>query len=532
MSFLLCLVLTCNGDEPVIPPTDGFDHLRPTISTFTAYRTLTAITDGLVYGGEDVRLAVEAVSHALPASCGLDEGEVIGDNLTYTFSSIPPQGIQAPGLFSQASTPPNEAMWRVPDLTEYDNGEGLIYVIKVLVYDECLDTQSTGSLTLRAFANQGMPDVTNELVEGKIGAGVYTTQLANANGLYEIEKGNEWRISITALSRTLRSVCSNRGVAEGKELLYSWNCANPSVELSSDLDPTIASIARFTVSGPIQAGTIFDIEGRIEDACTGTSVTRTYSFIVIEAPRITSLTGTANGVNLTYDTYFDTYTAVPGDKVVLTATAESKDENLCVSKGISPVLDWSWEETNGTIPVIAPDFEQYPTPYNMSSIDFVVPVAPNGTEYVFKCTVLDRCCGLEDFELARLMIIVPPTATIDFVHLNMWPAIPALLSGRYEVRANDRLDIRVSALEASDTAFCGARGISIDPPIQYTWSNPWNMLVLDYDSVPSTAYCDLSFYVPSEVVPVEVDLHCVVKDLCNGLTGEVVLPFSVIEGPE
>jgi hypothetical protein len=529
-SLMGCLSLTCKGDnEPITPGPDEYDPTRPTISSFVALRDGAPVQDSVVYSGEDIGLTVHATSHAFPASCGLSEDEVVTNNLLYTFNSLPPNGVDAPGVFSQATPPSNTAVWRVPNLSAYDTGEGLLYALRVTVFDECLSNESTGSITLRAFADQGPPEITATMVRSGINTSTTAIEEIDANGFYEVEKGDQCRISVTAASRTSPSVCLNRGVAEGDELEYVWSTTNTTVKLTFESNPTHADSAEFAVPASMSPGDTFPIQCRIEDACTETIATSSFNFIVVGAPRIENLSGTANGASLAFDPYFDDYLVLPGDKVILTATAEVLDQDLCESKGIHPDLSWKWEELSGSTPAIAPDFEPQPVPNDISTIEFVIPVATNGTQYAFQCTVTDRCNGLVDSEIARFLVIVPPTASLLSVQRNANVIQPNPANGRYEVQASDSIQIRAGGAAASTTTFCHERGISASPPVQYYWTNPWDLLTLNYQAVPATAYCDLMFIVPANAVPYDVNMHCRVKDLCNDLAVELTVPFRIVE---
>jgi hypothetical protein len=527
---LVIFGLTCNGDEgPTTPGPAAFDPSRPTIESFTAARGGEAIEDGIVYGGEDIELIVEAISHAFPASCGLSESETVEGNLLYEFKSNPPEGVDAPGLISQATPPSNVALWRVPDLTTYDPGEGLVYILDVAVTDECLGNQTAGLLSLRAFANQGAPKITDRLVQSAVDSGDPVTEQLDRNGLYEVERSDECRITLTAESKTSASICANRGVAEGDELLYIWNSPTTEIDLAFDEDPTEARIADFDVPIQLPIGDIFRVECEIRDACTGTASSATFRFIVVGAPQITSLAPSANDAPLAYDPFFDTYEVLPADKVVLTAGAEVMDDALCDSKGIHPDLLWDWQELTGSNPSVVPEFEPLPIPNDTSSIEFVVPAAENGTEYEFRCIVTDRCNSLTDRETARFLVIVPPEAALTFVECNSEIISPAPKSGRYEIQAGDTVRVRVTASAASSSSFCQERGVSHSPPVLYDCSDPWNLLVLNYHPTPSLEYCDVVFVVPENAPPLEASLSCRIEDLCNELVTELEVPFEVVE---
>jgi hypothetical protein len=531
MSLLIgSLSIRCNSDKaPVTPEPEPYDSSKPTIQSFIAKRGTTDIKDGIVYSGEDINLAVSAVSHAFPVSCGLGENDVVEGNLMYGFTSEPPSGVPAPGAITQGTPPSSQALWRVPNLDAYDSGGGILFNLKVKVSDQCLGNYSTGSITIRAFANQGTPRVTNTVVQSSINTGSPVTEEIDANGFYEIEKSDECHISVTAESRTLPSICTNRGINEGDELKYSWSSTDPTIELSAGFDPTQAKMVDFTVPVSISVGTKFSINCRIEDACTGTVSNAEYKLLIVGAPEITSLTGTANGAGLVFDPYFDNYEVQPGDKIILTATGDIMDDTLCDSKGINPDLMWGWKELSGTKPAINPEYETLPFQNSVSTIEFVIPVVSNGTKYSFEAKVTDRCNLLTDSMKANFVVIVGPVASVTYVKSGSETITPSPENGRYEIHANDTVEIRITADAASESAFCTQRGISLSPPVQYSWSNPGNALVLNYPVTPDTLFSDLIFVVPFDAPHYEVDMHCVVTDLCNGLTTELTLPFKVIE---
>lgn len=527
--FLAFFILTCNGDgSPTIPGPPDYDPFRPTIESFTAQRNGEVLEDSIVHSGEDITVVVQASSHAFPQSCGLDEGETVEGNLHYTFTSFPPVSSPAPGLISQESPPDNEAVWRIPNLDAYDLGEGLLYKIQVDVLDECLDLVTTGNLSLRAFANEGPPVITDILVRGDINSSSPVTELLDQNGFYEVERADECRIDITAESRTSSQVCDNRGVPDGEELRYEWSSPWPDINLSYDQDPTRADSVDFDIPVTIDWGETFDIICRVVDRCTLTSTSQIFRFVAVGQPRITSLTGTANWESLVYDPFFDTYKVQPTDEIILTARGIIRDDNLCNAKGISPDLEWLWEELTPSLPVIEPEFDPLPILNDTSVIQFIVPAAANGTQYEFRCTVTDRCNGLTDTETADFLVIIPPVAGLTSVQASSVLIEPATDSGKYEVQPGALMEIRVTGSAYSQTEFCEARGISASPPVQYFWENPWDLLVLNYDSFPSVGYCDLLFVVPWDTPPIDVNLHCRVKDLCNGLVTQVVVPFRVL----
>lgn len=528
---LVALGLTCKGDDnPTTPPPAPYDPSRPTIESFNATRGGETIEDGIVYGGEDIGLVVQATSHAFPQSCGLAEGEVVEGNLLYEFISHPPEKVPAPGLISQASPPSNRALWRVADLGEHDAGEGLVYILSVKVTDECLGNETTGNLALRAFADQGAPKITNKLIQSAVNSADPVTEQLDQNGFYEVERADECRISITADSRTYASVCANRGVPEGEELHYIWHSEAPEINLSFDEDPAKAVSADFDIPVWLPIGDTFPVQCEVRDACTQTVSMATFDFIVVGAPRITSFSPTANEFPLEYDPFFDDYEVLPADEIVLSAVAEVMDDKLCDSKGIHPDLLWDWKELTDSEPIIAPDFDPLPEPNNTSSIEFVVPAVDNGTEYAFECTVTDRCNSLTDEETARFLVIVHPEATLTSVERNSEVIGPAPETGRYEVQASDTVKVRVTASAASSSGFCQERGVSHSPPILYSWSDSWEYLSLNYHPTPSVDYCDVVFVVPENAPPVEAELLCRVKDMCNELITEVRVPFEVVEG--
>jgi len=524
------LNLTCNGDgSPTVPEPVPYDPSRPTIDSFTAQRNGATIDDDIVYSGEDIGLVVRATSHALPRSCGLDESETVEGNLLYTFTSAPPDGVPAPGLISQASPPDDRAVWRVPILDDYDTGDGVLYVLKVRVYDECLGNQANGSQTLRAFADQGSPTVSATRIESWFVGGSPAQEDLDPNGYYEVEKGNECRITVTAQSRTSGTICANRGVPEGDELRYEWSSSYSPINLSHDQDPPRASVARFDIPAPISVGDTFQIVCDIVDACTGTASSAIFRFRVVGKPGITSLDANSGGNPSEYDPYFDTYVVRHGQEIILTASGETLDADLCDLKGISPDLEWSWEELGGSIPSLAPQYNPFPVPNSRSTIQFVVPAASNGTEYSLECTLTDRCNGLTDSEIVRFLVIVPPDARITFVKRGTTEISPSQDSGRYEVGRGDTVTVRITSDAKSGTGFCEARGVSMSPPVQYYWIDPWgDLLILNYEAFPTETYSDLVIVVPAYAPPMNVNLTCRVKDLCNKLVTQISVPFRIL----
>ncbi len=528
--FATLLGLTCNGEGTTTPgPPEPYDPFRPTIESFSASRNDAPLDDDLVYGGEDIVLTVTATSHAFPQSCGLGENDVVEGNLTYTFVSNPPEDVPAPGLLSQATPPSNEALWRVPNLTDYDTGEGLVYILEVTVYDQCLGVESTGSLTLRALADQGPPNIQTVLVESSVNSTTPVTEELDKNGLYEVERSDKCRITITASNRTFPSVCANRGVADGEELVYQWDSSIAEINLTYNEFPSRAVAADFDVPMDVMPGQIFTVECLVRDMCSGTSTTVSCRFIAVHPPRITSLDGTQNGGPLLYDPFFDVNETIPGDEIILTATGMVLDPNLCDSKGIDPDLLWDWLEINESIPALAPSFDPTPIPNDSSTIEFVTPAALSGTVYRFQCTITDRCNGLTDSEATAFLVIVHPIAELSFVEQNSVVIEPEIATGRFHVFAGDTVRIRVWGSAASGTGFCEARGVSQSPPLEYWFSNPWDVLILNYDPLPSEEHCDLELVVPGYAPQVDADLTCRVTDLCNELVTELVIPFRVVE---
>ena len=532
--FILILLLmvsglTCNGDsDPASPPDEPFDPYKPEIEKFTASRGKDSVADNIVFSGEDIDLSVQAVSKAWPQSCGLDEGDVVKNNLIYTFSAIPPKGFDAPGLFSQATPPSNKATWRVPNVSGFDPGEGVIYTIKVMVFDQCLGSGNTGSITLRVFANQGPPLISSIKVESIIGSSPPTTETINKNGFYEVERGDRCRITVNALNRSYPSVCANRGIKDNEELLYSWETSHSSIELDYDEFPPRASKAEFNVPSVIPTGGKWSVTCTVTDACAGTEVKATFRFIVVAAPKITGIDCTVNGNIATENPYFDTYEVLPGDKVILIAYGVVMDDSLCDSKGIHPDLLWNWKETNKSTPSISPIYEPIPNPNDRSRFEFVVPAASNGTKYNFVCTLTDRCNELTDTGTANFTVIVPPSAVLTSVKRDSTNLSANIETGKYHVSPGDHMIIRISAASASSSSFCTTRGVSQNPPLYYDFILPWeNVPVLNYNPMPSSDYCDLEFIIPSYTPPLDADLGCVVTDLCNELVAEIVIPFRV-----
>jgi hypothetical protein len=318
-------------------------------------------------------------------------------------------------------------------------------------------------------------------------------------------------------------------VAEGEELEYAWISSDPAINPTFESDPVKAQTAEFDVPVSVSMGNVFKVECRIEDACTGALTILPLDFIVVGAPVVQSIVGTADGSPLHFDPFFATNLVLPGDDITLTATAEIMDLSLCNEKGIHPGLQWDWTELTGSTPIITPEFNPLPVPNEMSAVKFIVPAASNGTEYSFRCTVSDRCNGISDTETEMFTVIIPPQASLTSVKRNSTTVGPNPGTGRYEVLPNDVVEIRVTATASSDSTFCEERGVSTSPPVRYTWSNPLNMLVLNYSQVPSTGWCDLLFVVPSNAPPSAVDLTCTAQDMCNELTSQVRVPFRVLE---
>jgi hypothetical protein len=529
IAFFSVLNLTCNSSKSPLDPTVPFDPIKPTIEDFGPYRGSDKITDDLVYSGEDIKLMVQAVSHAWAISCGLGEDDVVENNLIYSFDSVPPENVPAPGVFSQATPPSNEALWRVPDLTNYDSGEGLLYLLRVTVYDECLEKQSTGKMTLRAFANEGPPVVTDQLVRSDINSGSPATEDIDQNGYYEVERADECRINITAASRTSDPICANRGVEESEELSYRWTSTRTDINLTFGENEFIADDADFDIPVTIAAGETFNVTCSITDNCTGTVTDSTYKFIVVAEPVITSIKGTSNGINLDYDSFFDLFQVQPKDEVVFTGYAILTDSGLCDAKGISPGLQWDWQETTGTKPTLNPEFEPLPVPNGESTIDFKVPAVENGTKYNFHTTVTDRCNSLTDEDDSTFMVIVPPDVEYTFVEVNSIIVNPSATTGRYEIYPGDTIRIRVTGTQMSDSSFCQERGIGGLPSLKYEWDNPYDLLNLNYIPVPSLEHSDLIFVVPDNIPPLEMDLTGRITDQCNELVTQMMVPFEVLE---
>jgi hypothetical protein len=522
--------LTCNNNNPTEPWEEPFDPYRPKIDGFAASRAGSALTDGICFSGEDIDLAVQATSKAFPVSCGLDEGDVLQGNLIYYFSAVPPQGFNAQGLFSQATPPSNEALWRVPNVADIDTGEGVVYTLKVIVYDQCLASQNTGSITLRVFADQGPPLISTTVVESAVNTGSPEAEEVDKNGLYEVERGDKCRISITAINRSYESICGNRGIKENEELLYAWDSNLADIGLTCDEFPARASIAQFDVPSILMIGHTWSVTCLVTDACTGTTTLVTCRFIIVGAPRITGIDCTVNGQPLIMNAFFDTFEVQPGDGVIVTADGLVMDDQLCDSKGISPDLLWHWEETNGATPAINPVYNPLPVPNDSSRFEFVIPAASNGTEYRFLCTLTDRCNELTDTETASFTVIVPPDIDLTYVQRSSVELEPSIETGKYHVSPGDHMVIRVTATSASSAGFCTARGVSLDPPLQYYFELPWDdMPVLNYDAFPSVGYCDLEFIVPWYAPALDANLRCRVRDLCNELGTEIIIPFRVVQ---
>jgi len=534
--FLLTVFsITCDNDDPIViidPPI--FDPLVPSIVSFTANRDDVEIEDNIVFAGEDIKLIVEAVSQAWPESCGLLEDEVVADNLYFTYRSYPPDGVEAPGMFSAKSPGENEATWRVPILDEWDSGEGLVYDIKVTVLDECLDKTNTGSIILRAFANEGPPVISEKTVHSGVNELNPVEEEIDQNGFYEVEQSDECQINIEAVSRTMAQVCANRGVEVGDELKYEWySSQSGAINLTYDQDPTVAVVADFDISSGIAVSDRFEIECLVTDQCTGETTLASFNFIVVGAPEILSLTGTANGNDLIYDLYFDHYPVLHTDEIILRAMSDVKHPGLCDMKGIDPDLEWSWTETGGGSPELVPEFDPLPVPNDEVSIEFVIPAAENGVIYSFDCSITDRCNGLGDSDYINLLVIVPPVAELEYVQVGVSLVYPSPDTGRYEVEAGDTVKIRILGSAASDVTFCTDRGITNEPPLRYMWENPWDdVVVFNYEMQPVEEYSELVLVVPSIAPPMEVDLVCVVTDICNELVSYVVVPLEVVESGE
>lgn len=523
------LSVTCNGDDnPVTPPENTHDPLKPTIDSFKATRGTAAIEGNIVYSGEEITLTVAATSHAFPASCGLTEEEVVAGNLLYTFNSVSPDDINRPGLISQSPNPSNVASWRVPELADIDTGEGLLYTLKVTVFDECLSKTSASTFTLRAFANQGAPIINSAAVKTDINSDSPVTKNKNQNGYYEVERGDECKISISATKRTSDSICANHGVPSGNELSYSWSSTFEGIGLTVDDNPFGANFASFDI--PVNAGVsaTFIVECKITDECVGLESTRSFMFLVVGTPEITSIGGTANGVLLNYDPYFDHYVVLPGDQIVFSATAIVQDSSLCDSKGINPDIMWRWQETSGNTPAIVPVYEPYPENNGKSEFAFVIPAALNGTRYAFKCTVTDQCNGLTDVETRYFLVIVHPAVVLASVKKNDSAISASPTNGRYEISPGDQITVRMTGTAASGSSFCSARGITQSPPLMYTWNDFGDFVVLNYDPLPETGYSDLVFVVPQLTQSFNLDMTCIVTDLCNELEASTVVKFRVV----
>lgn len=525
--------VTCDSSEDPTVPDDGtepnvHDPLKPAINSFTATRAGSAIEGNIVFSGEEITLTVEAASQAWPQSCGLTEDDVVAGNLLYTFNSEPPEGIDRPGLISQSPNPSNVAAWRVPDIDDLDAVEGLLYTLETTVFDECLSKLSKSSLTLRAFANQGPPVISATSVQTEVNSGSPVTETKNQNGYYEIERGDECRISITATKRTSDQICDNRGVPDGNELSYIWSSTFEGINLTTDDDAFTASEAEFDIPINVGTGATFIVECTAKDECVGLTALRSFNFLVIGEPEITSIGGTANGQLLTYDPYFDHYVVLRGDEIIFSATAEIQDSSLCQAKGISPEIRWSWDEISGNSPAIVPDFEPFPVNINRSEIEFIIPAALNGTEYSFQCTVTDQCNGLTDRETRDFIVIVHPVITLTSVMKDSTTINPTPSHGRYEISPGDQVTVRMTGTPASKTSFCEARGISLSPPLMYSWNDFGDFVILNYDAVPDTAFSDLVFVVPDLTQSFNMEMTCTVKDLCNELESFAVVRFRVI----
>lgn len=521
--------ITCKSDDPVTVDPPIFDPLVPTIDAFIAKRGSTEITDNIVFSGEDINLEVTATSHAWPVSCGLTEEDTVTGNLYFTYDSFPPADVDAPGLFSSKIPGQNTAVWRVPNLDAYDTGEGLIYNLKVTVFDECLEKANIGSLVLRVFANEGPPVVTEETIQSSINAPAPVTEILDQNGYFEVEQGDECRITLTAASRTLPEICANRGVEEGEELTYVWTSTNQAINLSFDQDPALAVSADFDISKGINVADTFKIECFITDQCTGEQTLVEYWFIVVGAPDIISFTGTADDINMPYDPYFDNYPVLHGNEIILTVIVNVKHPGLCDMKGISPDLAWVWEETSNSVPSLVPDYYPLPNPNHESSIEFVIPAALNGTEYSFDCNITDQCNGLTDSQSVDILVIVPPEGEIGWVEKS--PGGVVTLSpetGRYDVDTGDMVTIRIRGTVFSDTTFCAARGINDVPPLRYSWDNPWpDEIVFNYNPQPILTYSDMTIVVPDINQSLDIDLRCTLTDICNELYTDVIVPLTI-----
>jgi len=527
---LLPLTLTCDGDDSTTPGFPPYDPTRPSITSFEIQRGGTAPDNAIVYGGEDIALSVVASSNAFPASCGLSEDDVVSGNLVYMFTAIPPETIPAPGLVTQATPQTPMAVWRVPKLDQYDSGDGLLYALQVRVFDECLGNESISTITVRAFANQGPPAIIESTVMSAVDTSSPVIEVLDQNGYFEVERGDACSISIEALSRTLPQICDNRDVESGEELFYEWVTSYDAINLSYGQDPFNATEVNFDIPVLIVEGDTFQVTCMVTDECTGTFTNVDFRFIVVGAPRITELSGTADLLPLYYDPYFDTYEVLPGNEVIVTAVGEIMDENLCEMKGITPDFLWQWQEITGSLPVIDPEYNPFPIPNHESTIEFVVPSAVNGTEYRFDVNVTDMCNGLSDADYANFLVIVKPHAVLTHVLVNTYGIEPSTESGRYEVYPGNNIRIRITGAARSDTTFCADRGIESDPPLRYTWNEPFDEYVtFNYDAIPAEEYCDLEFIVPPSAPPMELNLRCRVLDLCNGLETEVVVPVEIMD---
>ncbi|MCK4720599.1 hypothetical protein KAU08_08060 [bacterium] len=529
--FIVTTSLTCGGGNAVIPdddPDNVHDPLRPTIESFTAQRDGSEVTNNIVYSTEEITFTVQATSQAWPESCGLTEGDTVTGNLIYTFQSTPPEGIDQPGLISQSPNPSNVATWRVPELAGLDPGEGLLYTLGVTVFDECLAKTGSKTLTFRAFANQGPPVISAATVKTEINSGSPVTESVDQNGYFEVERGDECEIAITAEKRTSDSICRNHGVPVGNELRYTWSSTYEGINLTHSDDPFNAPSANFDIPITIGVSATFRIDCIVTDECVGLETTQSFDFLIIGKPEITSIGGTANGELLTYDPYFDHYIVLPGDEIILGATGIVQDSSLCIVKGISPDIEWLWQETTGFTPEISPEFEPFPENNGKSEIEFVAPAADNGTRYSFLCTVTDQCNGLTDQESRDFLVIVHPQVELTSVLIWTSEITPSPVYGRYEISPGNKVTVNLTGTAESSTNFCEARGISQSPPLMYAWNDLGDLVVLNYDPTPSTAATDLVFVVPEVSFPFNLNMTCVVKDLCNELESDITVKFRIV----
>lgn len=530
VSILMLSGLTCKSGDPASPWEEPYDPYRPAIDGFTASRNSIPLADDIAFSGEDILLTVQATSQAFPESCGLDEGDVLEGNLIYIFHVLPPQGVDAEGFLTQATPPSNEAVWRIPDIDAFDTGEGIVYTLRVTVFDQCFATENTGSLAVRVFADQGPPLISTVTVESSVNASEPFTEEINKNGFYEVERSDKCRISISALKRSFDTICANAGIETGEELEYNWSSSLTDINLTFDEFPARAVQAEFDIPLTLIPGHTFLVECLVTDVCTDTSTMVAAAFIVVGAPRILGIEGSLTLGDLQFNTFFDTYEVLPGDEVLLEATGMVRDGGLCDIKGISPDLLWDWKETNNSIPVIVPEFDPIPVPNDVSRLEFVTPAALNGTRYDFLCTLTDRCNELTDTETVDFTVIVPPTAELTYVHMSTVEVELSIESGRYHVQRGVLLEIRVTGTSASETSFCETRGVSMDPPVQYGFYLPWEIdyPVLVYDRFPSTGYTDLELIIPVWSPLMDVNLRCRVRDLCNNIAVEIIIPFRII----